>query len=77
MDEATSQLDSLTEMNIKNSLNELMKNKTTIIIAHRLSSLVNMDRILVFKSGKIIENGSHEELLFKNGMYKKLWDQLY
>ena len=77
MDEATSQLDSLTEMNIKNSLNELMKNKTTIIIAHRLSSLVNMDRILVFKRGKIVENGNHEELLLKNGIYKNLWDQLH
>jgi ATP-binding cassette subfamily B protein len=76
MDEATSQLDSLTEMNIKNSLKELMENKTTIIIAHRLSSLVNMDRILVFKSGKIVENGNHEKLLLKNGIYKKLWDQL-
>jgi ATP-binding cassette subfamily B protein len=77
MDEATSQLDSLTEMNIKNSLNELMEKKTTIIIAHRLSSLVNMDRILVFKSGKIVENGNHEELLLENGIYKNLWDQLH
>ncbi|KGP62861.1 ABC transporter ATP-binding protein [Legionella norrlandica] len=74
LDEATSQLDSLTEEAIQNSLWLLMKSKTTIVIAHRLSTLLHMDRILVFEAGKIIEDGTHEELLSKNGLYKSMWD---
>lgn len=74
LDEATSQLDSLTESLIQDSLENLMKNKTTIVIAHRLSTLKHMDRILVFDKGKIIEDGSHQELLDLQGHYKKLWD---
>lgn len=74
LDEATSQLDSITEALIQKSLWELMQNKTTLIIAHRLSTLLNMDRILVFDKGLVVEDGSHEELLEKNGIYKKLWD---
>jgi ATP-binding cassette subfamily B protein len=74
LDEATSQLDSVTESNIQESLWELMQGKTTIVIAHRLSTLLHMDRILVFDRGKIIEDGTHQALLDKNGMYKALWD---
>lgn len=74
LDEATSQLDSVTERLIQASLWELMQNKTTIVIAHRLSTLLHMDRILVFDQGKIIEDGTHHELLAKNGIYKRLWD---
>lgn len=74
LDEATSQLDSVTERDIQESLWELMQNKTTIVIAHRLSTLLHMDRIIVFDQGKIIEDGTHDELLNKNGLYKKLWD---
>ncbi len=74
LDEATSQLDSITESNIQESLWELMQNKTTIVIAHRLSTLLHMDRILVFDQGKIVEDGTHQKLLDKNGMYKTLWD---
>lgn len=74
LDEATSQLDSITEALIQKSLWELMQNKTTLIIAHRLSTLLNMDRVLVFNKGIIVEDGTHEELLEKNGIYKKLWD---
>lgn len=74
LDEATSQLDSVTESDIQESLWELMQNKTTIIIAHRLSTLLRMDRIIVFDQGKIIEDGNHIELLKKNGLYKILWD---
>jgi ATP-binding cassette subfamily B protein len=74
LDEATSQLDSVTESNIQESLWELMQGKTTIIIAHRLSTLLQMDRIMVFDQGKIVEDGTHTELLGKNGLYKTLWD---
>lgn len=74
LDEATSQLDSLTEKEIQNTLWELMNNKTTIVIAHRLSTLLHMDRILVFDHGKVIEDGSHTELLAKGGLYKTLWN---
>lgn len=74
LDEATSQLDSVTENVIQNSLWQLMQGKTTIVIAHRLSTLLRMDRKLVFDEGKIIEDGTHQELLSKNTMYKTLWD---
>lgn len=74
MDEATSQLDSVTESFIQESLWELMQNKTTIVIAHRLSTLLHMDRILVFDKGKIVEDGTHNALLAKAGLYKSLWD---
>lgn len=74
LDEATSQLDSVTESDIQESLWELMQNKTTIVIAHRLSTLLHMDRIIVFDQGKIVEEGTHSELLKKNGLYKTLWD---
>jgi ATP-binding cassette subfamily B protein len=74
LDEATSQLDSVTENLIQESLTELMQNKTTIVIAHRLSTLLNMDRILVFDQGQIVEDGAHRELISKNGLYKILWD---
>jgi ATP-binding cassette subfamily B protein len=74
LDEATSSLDSVTETFIQESLKELMQNKTVIIIAHRLSTLLTTDRILVFDQGKIVEDGTHKELLSKNGLYKILWD---
>lgn len=74
LDEATSQLDSLTETLIQESLRQTMEKKTTIVIAHRLSTLLQMDRILVFDEGKIVEDGPHEKLLSQNKLYKKLWD---
>lgn len=74
LDEATSQLDSVTESNIQESLWKLMQGKTAIIIAHRLSTLLQMDRIMVFDHGKIVEDGTHTELLDRNGLYKTLWD---
>jgi ATP-binding cassette subfamily B protein len=74
LDEATSQLDSVTEMFIQDQLWHLMSDKTVLVIAHRLSTLLRMDRILVFDQGKIIEDGTHEELLARGGLYKKLWD---
>jgi len=74
LDEATSHLDSLTEAYIQDSLVKLMKNKTSLVVAHRLSTLLYMDRILVFDKGVIIEDGGHVELLTKGGIYKKLWN---
>ena len=74
LDEATSQLDSVTENDIQDSLEHLMQNKTTIVIAHRLSTLLHMDRIIVFDNGKIMEDGTHKELLKKGGLYKTLWE---
>jgi ATP-binding cassette subfamily B protein len=74
LDEATSSLDSVTEKVIQESLTELMKGRTTIVIAHRLSTLADMDRILVFQHGKIIEDGTREELLRAQGYFAKLWD---
>jgi ATP-binding cassette subfamily B protein len=74
LDEATSQLDSLTENQIQESLWELMQGKTTLVIAHRLSTLLYMDRILVFDQGNIVQDGSHEQLLEEDGLYKTLWE---
>lgn len=74
LDEATSQLDSITENLIQESLIRLISDKTAIIIAHRLSTLQHVDRILVFDKGQIVEDGSHLELLASNGTYKALWD---
>ena len=74
LDEATSQLDSITEGTIQESLWELMQGKTTIVIAHRLSTLLYMDRIVVFDNGKIVEDGTHLELLNNSVLYKSLWD---
>lgn len=73
LDEATSRLDSVTEKKIQESLKELMQGKTTIVIAHRLSTLVRMDRIFVFDEGKIVQQGPHEDLLKKPGLYQTLW----
>ncbi|MCL4160204.1 UNVERIFIED_CONTAM: hypothetical protein GTU68_046716 [Idotea baltica] len=74
LDEATSALDSKVEKYIQEALLELMKNRTTIVIAHRLSTLRHMDRIIVLDKGKIAEEGTHEALLKKKGKYSELWD---
>ena len=74
LDEATSSLDSISEQYIQEAFNELMKGKTTIVIAHRLSTIQKMDRILVLEDGKITEEGTHKELLKKNGNYADLWN---
>lgn len=73
LDEATSALDSETESVIQKSFAKLSKNKTTLVIAHRLSTLRNMDRLVVLDNGKIVETGTHSVLLRKNGVYAKLW----
>lgn len=74
LDEATSALDSESEVAIQKALQVLMKGKTVFAIAHRLSTLRDMDRILVFKEGEIVENGSHDSLLAKKGLYSSFWN---
>jgi ATP-binding cassette subfamily B protein len=74
LDEATSALDSVTEKHIQAGLEDLMRGRTTIVIAHRLSTLSEMDRILVFDKGHIIEDGTHEELLKTCGHYAHMWE---
>ena len=74
LDEATSALDSKSEKLISKALDELMKNRTTIVIAHRLSTIKKLDRIIVMKDGQIVEDGDHEELVAGNGYYAELWN---
>ena len=75
LDEATSALDSESEMLIQDALHNLIKDKTVIVIAHRLSTIKNLNRIIVISSGKIVEDGTHDDLIKnKDGIYKKLWD---
>ncbi len=73
LDEATSALDSQSEKLIQASFENLMKDRTSIVIAHRLSTIAKLDRIIVLDKGKIVEDGTHEELLERNGIYAKLW----
>lgn len=73
LDEATSALDSESERLIQDALTKLMKDRTSIVIAHRLSTISKLDRIIVLDKGKIVEQGSHTELLSQNGIYAKLW----
>ena len=75
LDEATSALDSEVEVAIQESLYELMADKTVIAIAHRLSTIAAMDRLVVMDQGQIVEVGSHQELLAKNGLYARLWNR--
>jgi ATP-binding cassette subfamily B protein len=74
LDEATSALDSESEIYIKQALEQLMKNRTSIVIAHRLSTIAKLDRIIVLDKGTIVEDGSHSELLKRNKIYGKLWN---
>jgi len=74
-DEATSALDSRTEKEIQASLNEVSKARTTIVIAHRLSTVIDADEILVLSEGRVVERGSHVDLLAQNGLYKQMWDR--
>ncbi len=73
LDEATSALDSESEKVIQDALKEVMKNRTTLVIAHRLSTIENADQVIVLSKGKIVEQGSHAELLVKNGVYARLY----
>lgn len=75
LDEATSSLDSVSEKHIQEALDELMKGRTVIVIAHRLSTIQKMDRILVVENGKIVEEGRHEDLVSRGGVYATFWKQ--
>jgi subfamily B ATP-binding cassette protein MsbA len=77
LDEATSALDPISENLIKNALNKLMKGKTTIVIAHRLSTIMHADKICVVMDGKIVEEGSHKELLKLDGEYANLYNKQF
>ena len=72
LDEATSSLDNITELEVQKAINTLMKNKTSLIVAHRLTTIENSDLIYVLDNGRIVEKGGHQELLENNGLYKKI-----
>jgi len=75
LDEATSSLDSITEQAIQETLDEVMQGKTVIVVAHRLSTIAHLDRILVFDQGRIVEDGTHTELIALGGAYYQLWSR--
>ena len=77
LDEATSSVDTRTEARIQKAMNNLMKGRTSFVIAHRLSTIKDADRILVMKDGDIVEQGTHEELLEKNGFYASLYNSQF
>jgi ABC-type multidrug transport system fused ATPase/permease subunit len=77
LDEATAKVDSTTEVSIQRALNKLMKGRTSFVIAHRLSTIRGADRIIVLQNGEIIEDGTHEELVSRNGVYSSLYKMTY
>jgi ABC-type multidrug transport system fused ATPase/permease subunit len=77
MDEATSSVDPLTEVMIQKGINLLLESRTSIVVAHRLSTVKNVDRIIVIKEGKIIEEGSHNQLMGAGGHYAELYDTYF
>jgi ATP-binding cassette subfamily B protein len=77
LDEATSSVDTQTEVIIQNALRKLLKGRTSFVIAHRLSTITQADNILVVEGGRIVEQGRHEQLLAKDGLYKRLYEMQF
>ena len=77
LDEATSNVDTRTEERIQRAMDALMQGRTSFVIAHRLSTIRNADKILVLRDGDIVESGTHEELLAKNGFYAELYNSQF
>ena len=75
LDEATSALDTATEQDIQNALDDISRNRTTLVIAHRLSTVINADEIIVLSGGMIAERGTHRKLLAKSGVYAQMWNR--
>ena len=72
LDEATSSLDTESERLVQDAINNMMQNRTSIVIAHRLSTIRHADEIIVLQKGKIVERGTHDQLIIQNGFYRKL-----
>ena len=77
LDEATSSIDTRTEVLVQDAFEELMRGRTSFIVAHRLSTIKNADRILVMRAGSIVESGTHDELLEKGGFYAELYQSQF
>ena len=77
LDEATSSLDSQAERIVQLALDRLMQNRTTIVVAHRLSTIINADRVMVLDQGKVVQQGTHRELLAKGGLYRELYEHQF
>ena len=77
LDEATSSIDSESEAMIQKAISEILKNRTSIVVAHRLSTIKEVDKIIVIDSGEIKEIGNHKDLIQSNGFYNKLYEMQY
>jgi ATP-binding cassette subfamily B protein len=77
MDEATANIDSYTEMQIQKALQQLLKGRTGLVIAHRLATIRNADRIIVLKQGQLVEQGDHDQLINLGGLYSQLYQHNY